>query len=233
MGMTILNRENAGEIIIDEFSELNSEIVEPNVDKRYLLNKRLIDIFGALLGIMILFPLFILIFLLIKIEDLKSPAIFKQKRVGRNGEEFYIYKFRSMVNNAEDLKFSLVRFNEVTGPVFKIKQDPRVTKIGKIIRKTSIDELPQLFNVLKGEMSLVGPRPPLPNEVELYSSYEKQRISVTPGLTCYWQVNGRSNVGFQRWVDMDLEYIRQRNTLVDIKLILKTVIVLFGSRDAC
>ena len=137
-----------------------------------------------------------------------------------------------MVTNAEDLKVLLFNQNEVTGPVFKMKRDPRVTKVGQFLRKTSIDELPQLFNVLKGEMSLVGPRPPLPEEVAQYSSYEMQRLSVTPGLTCYWQVSGRSNISFDQWVKLDLKYIEERNFLIDIKLIVKTIFVLVGSKDA-
>ena len=133
---------------------------------------------------------------------------------------------------AEELKVALLHQNEATGPVFKMKDDPRVTKVGRFIRKTSLDELPQLVNVLKGEMSLVGPRPPLLDEVERYTSYERQRLSVIPGLTCYWQVSGRSSIGFEQWIEMDLKYIRERSFLVDSKLIIKTIFVLFGSKDA-
>ena len=143
-----------------------------------------------------------------------------------------MYKFRSMVHNAEELLKHLQEQNEQTGPAFKMTDDPRITKVGKFIRKTSLDELPQLFNVLKGDMSLVGPRPPIPREVEQYNSYQKQRLLVKPGLTCIWQVSGRNNIGFDEWVDMDLEYIKNRNLLLDIKLILKTVKVLFGDSNA-
>lgn len=206
--------------------------VNANDSTFYLFVKRLIDILGSLVGIISLSPLFLVITLLIKMEDSKGPVFFKQKRLGENENPFYMFKFRSMVANAEELKATLIKQNEATGPVFKIKKDPRVTKIGSFIRKTSIDELPQLINVLKGEMSLVGPRPPLPNEVNQYSKHEKQRLKVTPGLTCYWQVSGRSNIGFNEWVELDLKYINERSFWVDIKLIFRTVFVLFGSKNA-
>lgn len=198
----------------------------------YLYLKRLMDVFVALVGLILILPLLIVISLLIKIEDWNSPILFKQKRVGKNGELFYMYKFRSMVSNAEALKATLLEQNEAAGPVFKIRYDPRVTKIGRFIRKTSIDELPQLVNVLKGEMSLVGPRPALPDEVEQYTEYEKLRLTVTPGLTCYWQVSGRCSIGFNEWVSLDLQYIEEQCLWVDIKLIVKTLFVLFGSRNA-
>lgn len=212
--------------------ELPIQQVQTNNNKHYLRSKRMLDFVLSLLAIIILSPLFVLIAFIIKVEDRNGPVFFKQIRVGKGGKTFYIYKFRSMVSNAEELKVCLSNQNEATGPVFKIKHDPRVTKVGRFIRKTSLDELPQLLNVLKGEMSLVGPRPPLPDEVEKYTSYERQRLKVTPGLTCYWQVSGRSNLSFDRWVELDLKYIEERNFLLDIKLILKTVVVLFGSKDA-
>lgn len=208
------------------------EKVDTNDSAVYLFVKRLIDILGSLVGIVILSPIFVLIAILIKVEDSKGPVFFKQTRLGKNEKPFSMFKFRSMVTNAEELKATLIKQNEAEGPVFKIKKDPRVTKLGSFIRKTSIDELPQLFNVLRGEMSLVGPRPPLPAEVNQYSKHEKQRLKVTPGLTCYWQVSGRSNIGFNEWVELDLKYINERSIWVDIKLIFKTVFVLFGSKDA-
>lgn len=201
-------------------------------NRKYFIFKRLLDIFGSLLGILIFFPLMLIIAILIKVEDPKGTILFKQKRVGINGEEFYMYKFRSMVSNAEKLLTLLLDKNESTGPLFKMRNDPRVTKIGNIIRKTSIDELPQLWNVLKGDMSLVGPRPALPREVEQYTEYQRQRLNVIPGLTCLWQVNGRSNLGFEEQVELDIKYIKERNIMMDLKLILKTVFVLFGSKDA-
>jgi exopolysaccharide biosynthesis polyprenyl glycosylphosphotransferase len=211
---------------------LSYERVYIHDTRAYLLIKRLIDILGALFGLILLSPLFLIISIIIKLDDSSGTVFFKQKRIGKDGKEFYMYKFRSMVANAEELKTSLLDKNEANGPVFKIKDDPRVTKIGKFIRRTSIDELPQLINVLKGEMSLVGPRPPLPEEVKQYGTYERQRLSVIPGLTCYWQVSGRSNIGFDEWVRLDIKYINERNLWVDIKLILKTVLVLFGSKGA-
>ncbi|RHW39530.1 sugar transferase [Lysinibacillus yapensis] len=209
-----------------------NEQIKTNTSKVYLFTKRLIDILLSILGLTFLLPLMILVAFLIKFEDPKGKVIFKQIRVGKCGKPFYMYKFRSMVADAEELKVLLLEKNESTGPIFKMKNDPRVTKIGKIIRKTSFDELPQLLNVLKGEMSLVGPRPPLPQEVEQYTTYQMQRLMVQPGLTCYWQVNGRSNIRFEEWVELDIEYIRNRNLWVDLKLILKTIFVLWGSKGA-
>ena len=213
-------------------NEPSNHQIQTNTNMFYLTSKKIIDILFSLLGIIMLFPLFIFIAVIIKVEDPNGPVFFKQLRTGKNGKHFYMYKFRSMVTNAEELKTLLFTKNEATGPVFKMKNDPRVTKVGRIIRKTSIDELPQLLNVLKGEMSLVGPRPPLPEEVEKYSSYERQRLSITPGLTCYWQVSGRSNISFQQWIVLDLKYIEERNLLIDLKLIFKTIFVLFGSKGA-
>ncbi|ENH98101.1 priming glycosyltransferase [Gracilibacillus halophilus YIM-C55.5] len=198
----------------------------------YLFMKRMMDICLSIIGLILLSPIFIITAILIKIEDPKGPILFNQNRVGKLEKQFKMYKFRSMVSNAEELKLRLLDQNEAEGPVFKIKDDPRVTKVGRFIRKTSIDELPQLINVLKGQMSLVGPRPPLPDEVAQYNTYEKQRLLVKPGLTCYWQVSGRSNLGFEEWVELDVKYIEERNLLLDIKLIFKTFIVLFGSKDA-
>lgn len=198
----------------------------------YLSIKRVTDILGALLGIIILSPLFLVIALLIKIEDPKGPVFFKQVRVGKNEKEYNMYKFRSMISDAEDKLKDLLAYNEATGAMFKMKHDPRITKIGKYIRKTSIDELPQLWNVLKGDMSLVGPRPPLPREVLEYSNYDKQRLLVTPGCTGLWQVSGRSKIGFTEMVELDLKYIKKRTIIYDYKLILKTIVVLFGSKDA-
>lgn len=198
----------------------------------YSVTKRLIDIVGSLCGIILLSPLFLIVAILIKIEDPKGKVFFAQERNGRYPKTFKMYKFRSMVHNAEDLLKDLMDRNEQTGPVFKINDDPRITKVGKFIRKTSIDELPQLFNVLKGDMSLVGPRPPIPHEVDQYNSYQMQRLAVKPGLTCIWQVSGRNNIGFDEWVEMDIEYIKTRNLWLDIKLIFKTVGVLFGDDNA-
>ncbi|MBY6037100.1 sugar transferase [Fictibacillus nanhaiensis] len=194
--------------------------------------KRLIDIFVSLLAILIASPLLIIVAAIIKWEEPKGKIIFKQLRVGKNGKQFYMYKFRSMVSNAEELLDHLLDHNEVSGAMFKMKDDPRVTKFGKFIRKTSIDELPQLYNVLCGDMSLVGPRPPLPREVDQYGSYELQRLLVTPGCTGLWQISGRSNLSFDQMVELDLQYIKHRSIRMDIKILFKTFFVLFGSKDA-
>lgn len=188
----------------------------------YEFYKRLFDFLFSLLALIVLLPLLIVVAVLIWFED-RGPVIYTQKRVGKNGKEFVMYKFRSMCLDADQKLKDLQQFNEKDGPVFKMTDDPRVTKIGRIIRKFSIDELPQLFNILKGEMSLVGPRPPLPNEVKQYSSYQMHRLDVTPGLTCYWQISGRSNVNFEKWVELDMKYINERSLWTDLKIILKTV----------
>ncbi|EMT45980.1 sugar transferase [Anoxybacillus flavithermus] len=203
-----------------------------NDRKSYLIAKRTMDIIGAMIGLISLSWLFLIVAVLIKLEDPKGPVFFKQIRVGKDGKQFYMYKFRSMVTDAEERLKELLKYNEVSGAMFKMKNDPRVTKIGKFIRKTSIDELPQLWNVLKGDMSLVGPRPPLPREVTQYTEYDKQRLLVIPGCTGLWQVSARNSVGFKEMVELDLNYIRNRSILFDLKIIVKTIFVLFGSKHA-
>jgi lipopolysaccharide/colanic/teichoic acid biosynthesis glycosyltransferase len=168
---------------------------------------------------------------LIKLDS-KGPVFFKQDRCGKDGKIFGMLKFRSMVMDAEEKLEELMDKNEQSGPVFKIKDDPRITKIGKFIRKTSIDELPQLFNILAGDMSIVGPRPPIPREVEQYDAYQRLRLTVKPGLTCYWQVMGRNSIGFDEWVELDVKYIQERNFWLDLKLIFKTFKVLVGDANA-
>ena len=199
--------------------------------KVYEICKRTIDIIGAGLGLILLSPIIAVVACAVKFTS-KGPVFFSQKRVGKNGELFEMYKFRSMVVNAEELKENLEEQNEMSGPMFKIKDDPRITKVGKFIRKTSIDELPQLWNVLKGDMSLVGPRPSLPKEVEQFDNWMFKRLSVRPGLTCYWQVSGRNNIDFEDWMKLDVKYVEERNFWIDIKLIFKTVFVLFGDKNA-
>lgn len=196
-----------------------------------LLVKRLIDIVGATVGLMCLSPLFLVLSIAIKLDS-KGPLIFAQKRVGKNGRSFDFYKFRSMVVNAEELKEKLAKVNEADGPVFKIKDDPRVTKVGRFIRKYSIDELPQLYNVLIGDMSLVGPRPPLPREVEQYGDWEWRRLEVTPGLTCIWQVSGRSNISFDKWMELDIYYIENWSLWLDLKILLETIPAVFRGSGA-
>jgi lipopolysaccharide/colanic/teichoic acid biosynthesis glycosyltransferase len=158
----------------------------------------------------------------------QGQMLFVQERCGLNGRRFKMYKFRTMVNNAEELKTQLVDMNEIDGPVFKIKSDPRITWIGSILRRTSIDEIPQLFNVLKGEMSIVGPRPPIPEEVEKYEFWQRRRLSMRPGLTCLWQISGRNEISFDEWMKLDLKYIDDWGLGLDFKIILKTIpVVLF------
>ncbi|MEK5204719.1 sugar transferase [Bacillus sp. FSL R10-2789] len=205
---------------------------EVNQKWLYLFMKRLMDVVGALCGLIFLSPFFLIVALLIKLEDPKGPILFKQTRVGKNEQEFGMYKFRSMVTDAEEKLKDLLQHNEVSGAMFKMKDDPRVTKIGKFIRKTSIDELPQLLNVLKGDMSLVGPRPPLLREVKEYTSYDKQRLLIRPGCTGLWQVTERNSVGFKEMVELDLEYINKRGIIYDIRIILKTIQVMIKSNGA-
>lgn len=218
------------ETISSPTNELLSEVKKPRVF--YYLSKRSLDILGASIGIILLSILLFFVAVFIKLEDPKGPVFFSQKRIGKDGKEFKMYKFRSMITDAEAKLEELLKYNEVKGAMFKMKDDPRITKVGKFIRKTSIDELPQLFNVLKGDMSLVGPRPPLPREVSEYTNYHKQRLLVTPGCTGVWQASARNSVGFEEMVEMDLYYIRNRSFWFDIKIILKTILVLFGSKNA-
>lgn len=224
--------KTTNELTLNRYTPHISKKIPLQEDRRYLLLKRVMDTLGSLIGFVLLCPLFLIVALLIKLEDPKGAVFFKQKRIGKDGKEFYMYKFRSMVSNAEELLKDLLDKNETTGAMFKMKVDPRVTRIGRFIRKTSIDELPQLWNVLKGEMSLVGPRPPLPREVAEYTEYDKQRLLVVPGCTGLWQVSGRSNIGFEEMVELDLRYIVDRSLFLDISIIFKTVKVLLGSKDA-
>ena len=198
----------------------------------YLFLKRLIDIIGASLGLILASPIMLIVAILIKLEDPKGPIFFSQIRNGAYPGTFKMYKFRSMYIDAEERLQELMHLNEQSGPAFKMKHDPRITRVGKFIRKTSLDELPQLFNVLKGDMSLVGPRPAIPREVEQYTAYQKQRLFVKPGLTCIWQVSGRNNIGFDEWVELDIEYIKTRNLWLDIKLILMTIPAMLGDENA-
>ena len=194
--------------------------LECNVGSLYNLSKRIIDIFASVFILLLLSPLLLAVVLLIKLTS-RGKVLYVQERNGIHGKIFKMYKFRSMVMNADKLITDLEKKNEAQGPMFKIKDDPRVTKIGRFIRKTSIDELPQLINIIKGEMTLVGPRPPLPREVAKYEAWQKLRLSVKPGLTGLWQISGRSNVGFEEMVRMDLRYIRERSLLYDIKILIK------------
>ena len=194
-----------------------------NVPNNYfaLTIKNVFDFLFSLVIVSLSSPFFVLIAILIKTTS-KGPLFFKQERVGLRGRKFTVYKFRTMVDNAEKLREQLLSKNEQDGPVFKIKNDPRITKIGRFLRKTSLDEFPQFINVLKGEMSIVGPRPPLPSEVELYQRWQLRRLSMKPGITCIWQVSGRNKITFERWMQLDLEYIDNWSLRLDVRLILKT-----------
>lgn len=201
--------------------------------KAFNIYKRVQDVFLSVLALIVLSPLLLLISILIVIDDPKGGPIFTQMRCGKDGKEFRFYKFRSMCVDAESRLTELIKDNEMDGPVFKIRKDPRITRVGGFLRRTSLDELPQLWNIIKGDMSIVGPRPPLPREVAQYNDYQKQRLSVTPGLTCYWQIQPRRNdLSFDQWMELDMKYIQERNFLVDWKIILGTFkVVLSGQGE--
>ncbi|KRK99587.1 sugar transferase [Companilactobacillus futsaii] len=220
-----------------EYFDGKSDNVAINIDyqnKRYIyrLSKRIFDFVASLLGLIILSPLFLIIAIAIKIEDPKGPVFYSQIRLGKKQEAFKMYKFRSMVVDADKHLKDLLDENEVDGAMFKMKKDPRVTKVGQFIRKYSVDELPQLVNVLLGNMSLVGPRPPLPREVMEYSEYDKQRLTVKPGCTGLWQISGRNDVGFSEMVELDLRYINKRNAIFDLYVLFKTVLVFIKPNGA-
>jgi exopolysaccharide biosynthesis polyprenyl glycosylphosphotransferase len=196
-----------------------------------LFVRRIMDIVLAGLLLILGLPLMAAAAILIRITS-PGPVLFRQERCGLNGRSFVMYKFRSMVDNAEQVRFELETLNEMDGPVFKLSRDPRVTAIGKVLRRFSIDELPQLFNVLRGDMSLVGPRPPLPQEVLRYERWQRRRLSMKPGITCLWQISGRNQVSFQEWMKLDLTYIDNWSLLLDLKILLKTVPVVLLGRGA-
>lgn len=195
----------------------------------YRTFKRIQDIILSAFALIVLLPVMLIIALIVVIDSPGASPIFSQTRIGKDGKPFVFYKFRSMRPNAEQMLDSLMHLNEMDGPVFKIKEDPRITRVGKFLRRTSIDELPQLLNILKGDMSIVGPRPPLPREVEQYDDYANQRLWVTPGLTCYWQTqHGRNNLSFEQWMELDMQYIQNRSFLTDWKIIFRTIGVVLG-----
>lgn len=204
-----------------------AEIVA-NKRKIYWFCKRLFDVVLSFFALIVLAIISIPVSIAIKVED-GGPVYFTQERTGLNGKVFRMYKFRSMCKNAQEMHFDMLDSNELDGPAFKMKDDPRITKVGKFLRKTSLDELPQVINILKGEMSIVGPRPLPTYETEQCNDYQKQRLLVKPGLTCYWQCSGRSNIPFDEWIDLDLKYINDSSFWVDVLLIMKTFgVVLFG-----
>ena len=198
----------------------------------YFFIKRTFDIVSSLCAMIVLSPVFLITALAIKIED-GGPVVFSQEGVGKDGRLFKMYKFRSMYVDAEDRLKELEEKNEADGPVFKIKNDPRITRVGRFIRKYSIDELMQLVNVFKGDMSVIGPRPALPREVAEYDDFAKRRLQVKPGLSCYWQVSGRSNIGFDEWMELDVKYINEMSFLTDMKIILLTIPAVLKGDGAC
>ena len=214
----------------DKVDERTREKLEAIIEKSYSSywkKKRLFDIFFATLILLFFLPLMAIIAIIIVIDDPSAGPFYKQIRVGRHGKEFYMYKFRTMRANADKMIEQLAKQNEMDGPVFKIKDDPRITRVGKYLRKLSLDELMQFFNVFKGDMTLVGPRPPLPREVQYYTDYQRLRLLVTPGITCTWQISkNRNDIPFEEWVEMDIEYIQTRTYLNDLKIMLKTPIVM-------
>ncbi len=206
-----------------------SNLVHNAKDTKYEMCKRIFDVMVSVLALLILFIPLIVIMVIILIDSPGASPIYIQERVGKNGKTFKFYKFRSMKPKADELLDSLLEANEMDGPVFKIKDDPRITKIGRFLRKTGIDEIPQFINVIKGDMSIVGPRPPLPREVEQYTNEQLKRISVIPGITCYWQVQpSRNSLSFDEWFELDMKYIEERSFKTDITIIFKTFSAVCG-----
>lgn len=198
----------------------------------YEVCKRIFDVVMSTFALVVLSPVFLVVAIAIKAQD-GGNVIYKQTRLTKGGKEFGMYKFRSMCMNAETMLDDLMAQNEMDGPAFKMENDPRVTKIGRFIRKTSIDELPQLVNIIKGDMSIIGPRPPLPREVAEYTPYQMHRLDVKTGLSCYRECNGRSDIhDFDEWVESDLKYIRERSMLTDLKIIFKTIQIVLTGKGA-
>jgi len=214
---------------MDGFSLLTFSTTPQN--ELLLLMCRIFDIIGSLFLIGLFAPIFLLITLSIRLDS-PGPILYRQTRCGLNGRRFTLYKFRSMVQDAEERKKDLINFNLMKGPVFKMKNDPRVTRVGRFLRRLSLDELPQLFNVLKGDMGFVGPRPPLPEEVKQYEGWQRRRLSMKPGITGLWQVSGRNEIDFQDWIKLDLEYIDNWSLWLDFKIILKTVPAVLSGKGA-
>lgn len=197
----------------------------------YDFTKRTLDLLGATVGLLLASPVILCVAVAIK-ADSTGPVFFRQPRLGQDGRPFLMLKLRSMTQDAPEMRAAVASANEMVGPVFKIRSDPRVTRVGKFIRKASLDELPQLWHVLRGEMSLVGPRPPIPDEVARYEPWQRERLAVKPGLTCTWQVGGRSDIPFDQWVQMDIDYIRHRTTWLDLKILFATIPAVLTARGA-
>lgn len=232
-----------GNVMTDTIVQPISRVMEVNYNRNhmcevyqnksaaYKLIKRLMDILLSVIALIVLSPVFLITAIAIKLED-NGPVLFTQERAGKDMQPFKIYKFRSMYVNADAQFDEMMEHNEQTGHAFKIKDDPRVTGVGKVIRKLSIDELPQLINIIRGDMSIVGPRPILTFQMEECSEYEKQRLVVQPGLTCYWQIGGRANIKWKEWVELDLNYIEDMSLWTDIKMIIRTIPAVVDSRGA-
>ncbi len=203
------------------------------VDRTFYLRhgKRLFDQIASLFALILLSPLFLALAVAIKLDS-PGPVLYRSIRVGKCGKTFTFYKLRSMIHGAEQYRHRIAHLNEVTGPVFKIAHDPRITRVGRILRRTSLDELPQILNILKGDMTLVGPRPPLPQEVRQYESWQLRRLSVRPGLTCLWQISGRSRLSFDEWMRLDMEYIARRGFALDLKILLRTIPAVLSGEGA-
>jgi exopolysaccharide biosynthesis polyprenyl glycosylphosphotransferase len=223
--------EELAEGIISDVSSLAPvwAISERSLYLKYF--KRAFDVLLSAFLMVVGFPLACLIALAIKLDS-PGPVLFKQVRVGQGGNPFVFYKFRSMFVGAEGIKKEFLHLNEMDGPVFKLFNDPRITRVGRLLRKSSLDEFPQLYNVLRGEMSLVGPRPPVPEEVRLYKPWHMARLAVKPGITCLWQVSGRSYVAFDEWMRLDIAYIRDRSFLLDLRVLIKTIPAVLSGRGA-
>ena len=205
--------------------------VPPRLASWQLFLKRAMDLAASVIMLPVLAPLCAVIGIAIKLDS-DGPVLYSQERIGKDGIPFTMYKFRSMRKDAEELRRTLEDMNEAEGPIFKMRKDPRVTRAGAVLRKTSLDELPQIINVIRGDMSLVGPRPPLPDEVAQYSDYQFGRLAVQPGITCLWQVSGRSSLPFDKWVELDLEYIRRQSLWLDLQILAKTFIVVLRGTGA-
>lgn len=236
MSENVMLDTNVMEKTVSHVGELNSDryhiqAVYQKKNPAYLKLKRGMDILLSAAALVFLAPVFLFTALAIKLED-GGPVLFCQYRAGKDMKPFKIYKFRSMLVNADAKMPEMMKDNEQTGHAFKIKNDPRITRVGKFIRKFSIDELPQLINIIKGDMSIVGPRPILTFQMEECSGYERQRLVVQPGLTCYWQIGGRANIGWKDWIEMDLDYIEDMSLWTDIKIIARTVPAVFDREGA-
>lgn len=218
--------------VIENSAQQEKTYTPPKEKPVYDVCKRIFDVVMSTIALILLSPVFLVVAIAIKAQD-GGNVIYKQTRLTKGGKEFGMYKFRSMCMNAEDMLDDLMDQNEMDGPAFKMENDPRITKVGHFIRKTSIDELPQLINIIKGEMSIIGPRPPIPREVEQYTPYQMHRLDVKTGLACYHEVSGRSdNPSFDEWVEADLKYIRERSMLTDLKIIFLTIRVVLTGKGA-